>query len=206
MLLACDRHHDLVEVPLVSGSRQPAADLVGEVLAELEAPLEHGLVADHDAANCQDLVHVAQAEWEAEVESHSMADDLGREAIAGVAGAGRCRHWVQPPGPARSGKPTRYQVANALRTSPASRCACVSACRACSSWVASSSSGPRWPARPTLACSALRRDAAPWARRASVVARPSHWRWMWNTSPWQGVSPQAPFYPARKPCPASAMV
>jgi len=57
-----------------------------------------------------------------------------------------------------------------------------------------------------VACSVWRREVAPLARRASVVARPSHRRWMWNTSPWHGVSPQAAFCPARKPCPASAIV
>ena len=55
-------------------------------------------------------------------------------------------------------------------------------------------------------CSALRRDVAPAERRDSVLARPSHRRWMWNTSPWHGVSPQAACCPARKPRPASAMV
>ena len=44
--------------------------------------------------------------------------------------------------------------------------------------------------RLILVGSVLRRDTAPWARRESVLARPSHWRWMWNTSPWHGVSPQ----------------
>jgi len=33
-----DRDHDLVHVPLVAGGGQPAADLIGEALAEL-APL-----------------------------------------------------------------------------------------------------------------------------------------------------------------------
>ena len=74
------------------------------------------------------------------------------------------------------------------------------------SWATNSWSGSRWPARPILARSALRHDVAPLARRASVVARPSHWRWMWNTSPWHGVSPQAALCPARRPCAASAMV
>ncbi len=45
-----------------------------------------------------------------------------------------------------------------------------------------------------------------WTPRASVLARPSHWRWMWNTSPWHGVSPQAACCPACKLCPASAIV
>ena len=39
-----------IHVPLVAGGRQPAADLVGKHLAELQRPLAHGLVADDDAA------------------------------------------------------------------------------------------------------------------------------------------------------------
>ena len=54
-----DRQHDLIQVPLVSGGRQPAPDLVGEALPELQRPLTHGLVADKDAARGQQLVHHA---------------------------------------------------------------------------------------------------------------------------------------------------
>ncbi len=82
----------------------------------------------------------------------------------------------------------------------------VSVCRASASGMASSSSGSPWLVRSILACSVWRRDAAPSARCCSVLARPSHRRWMWNTSPWHGVSPQAAFCPVRKPCPASAIV
>jgi hypothetical protein len=38
VLLTRDPHGNLVEVPGVSGTGQPAADLIGECLAELEAP------------------------------------------------------------------------------------------------------------------------------------------------------------------------
>src|SRR5215213_619840 len=48
VLLASNLHLDLVQVPLVSGTGQPASDLVGEGLAELARPLAHGLVADRD--------------------------------------------------------------------------------------------------------------------------------------------------------------
>jgi hypothetical protein len=42
-----DLEYDLVRVPLVTGSRQPAADLIGESLAELAATLSQRLVANH---------------------------------------------------------------------------------------------------------------------------------------------------------------
>ena len=51
--------YDLLTVPLVAGTGQPAANLVGKRLAELERPLSHGLMADHDAASGEDFVHVS---------------------------------------------------------------------------------------------------------------------------------------------------
>src|SRR5215208_6298958 len=105
VLLPCDLHGNLVEVPGVSSMRQPAADLVGDALAELEAPLPYGFVADRNAACGEDLVHMAQAQGEAEIEPDRVADDLAREAVAGVAGDGRCRHPVRLRDPICPGKP-----------------------------------------------------------------------------------------------------
>jgi len=42
--------------------------------------------------------------------SPCVADDLGREAVAGVARAGRCRHPARLPGSAASRKPASSQV------------------------------------------------------------------------------------------------
>src|SRR3954464_13929503 len=66
--LAGDLEHDLIHMPLVARPGQPPADDVGELLAELEAPLPDGLVADLDAAEGQHLLNHAQAEREAEPE------------------------------------------------------------------------------------------------------------------------------------------
>src|SRR5918997_847251 len=79
----------LIQVPLVPGAGQPPPDPVGEVLAELERPPPHGLVADDDAAGGQHLLDHAQAQREAEVQPHRVADDLGREAVAGIGRLGR---------------------------------------------------------------------------------------------------------------------
>jgi hypothetical protein len=57
-----DLHRDLVQMPFVTGSRQPTPDLVGEGLTELETPLPYGLMADDDAACGEDLIDMAQAE------------------------------------------------------------------------------------------------------------------------------------------------
>src|SRR3954447_2253554 len=104
MLLAGNFDLDLIEVPLVAGPRQPAADLVRERLAELQRPLPHRLVADGDAAGGQQLLDHPQAEREAEVEPDRVADDLRREAVTGVGGRARRRHArpVAGPPPARN--------------------------------------------------------------------------------------------------------
>src|SRR4051794_5847697 len=84
---------------LVSGAGQPPPDPVGERLAELQGPLPHALVADDDAACRQHLLDHAQAERKAEIQPNRVADDLGREAVAGIAGANGRRHPLRLPTP-----------------------------------------------------------------------------------------------------------
>ena len=79
-----DLDGDLVEVPLVTSTGQPPPDPVGELLAEPERPLPHGLVAHDDAAGGQHLLDHAQAEWEPEVQPDGVADHLGRKPIPGI--------------------------------------------------------------------------------------------------------------------------
>ena len=110
VLHAGDRQHDLVQVPLVAGRRQPAPDLVGEALAELARPLADGFMADGDAARSQQLVHHPQAERELELEPDGVADDLSRKTVAGVAPAGRGCHPVRLISSAASRKSASSQV------------------------------------------------------------------------------------------------
>ena len=86
---------------VVASSRQPAADLIGERLAELP----NRLVAHFDAPRRQQLIDVAQAQGEAEIEPDGMADDLGREPVAGVVGEGGRPHPVRLPDPPCPSKP-----------------------------------------------------------------------------------------------------
>src|SRR3954453_15668636 len=116
VLRAGDPDLALVQVPLVARSRQPAADPVREVLAELEAPLPHGLVADGDAASGQHLLDHPQGEREAEVEPDRVADDLGREAVAGVGRSGGWRHPGPMAGPPACAQPIARQLDGALLT------------------------------------------------------------------------------------------
>ena len=68
MLLAGDLEHDFIQMPLVAGPGQPPPDDIGELLAELQAPLADGLVADLEAAEGQHLHDHAQGERKAEPE------------------------------------------------------------------------------------------------------------------------------------------
>ena len=51
-------NHDLIQVPFIARVWQLAADLVGEVLAELARPLAHGFMAHDDAALALRLTHI----------------------------------------------------------------------------------------------------------------------------------------------------
>ena len=53
MLYPSNFEHDLIEMPFVAGPGQPPPDDVGELLAELEAPLPDRLVADLNVAEVQ---------------------------------------------------------------------------------------------------------------------------------------------------------
>ena len=79
-----DLDDDLIEVPLVTDSRQSPPDLVGEPLAKLQRPLPHRLVTDDDAAGGQHLLDHPQAQREAEIQPDRVADDLGRKAVTGI--------------------------------------------------------------------------------------------------------------------------
>src|SRR4051794_9089412 len=76
--------NDLIQMPLVARARQSTADLIGERLAELERPLPHALVADHNAARGQHLLDHAQAKREPKVQPYRLADHLRRETVAGI--------------------------------------------------------------------------------------------------------------------------
>jgi len=114
-----DRDHDLIDVPLVTRRWQPAAGLVGKALPELQRslapvdPLRGSTMTDDGAGRGEQFVYHAQAEREAEGEPDGVADDLGRKLVAGVAGAGRCRHPTRLISSPPSRKPASSQVDDA---------------------------------------------------------------------------------------------
>ena len=68
----------------VPALRLTPAQFIGISLAELQCPLADHLVADDDATAGHQLLDVAKTQRKPEVETHHMADDLGRKAQAAV--------------------------------------------------------------------------------------------------------------------------
>jgi hypothetical protein len=91
MLLAVDRDHDLVEMPLVAELRRAPTDLAGVYPSERLRPVPHGFMADDDSARCQQVLDHPQAERKTDREPDSLLDDFGREPVAAINGF-RCRH------------------------------------------------------------------------------------------------------------------
>ena len=79
-----DPDEHFIHVPLVPGPGSVAAQAIAETLAEFLAPPPHCLIGDHDAPLGQEQLNVTQAEAEHVIQPHSMADELGREAMAVV--------------------------------------------------------------------------------------------------------------------------
>jgi hypothetical protein len=72
-------------------------------------------MADRNAAGGEDLIDLAQAERKAEIKPHGEADDLGREAVAGVAGRSRRDHLVRLRDMDCLGKPDGQNISLRLR-------------------------------------------------------------------------------------------
>jgi hypothetical protein len=73
---AVDPEEHLIQVPPVAGSQTAAAQAGGVCLSELEAPFADSFVGEGDAPHGHQLLDVAIAEGEAEVQPHAVADDL----------------------------------------------------------------------------------------------------------------------------------
>jgi hypothetical protein len=89
---AIDREEDLIQVPCVARSGTPAPELIGNILAKLQAPLANGVIRDDASPGEQQLFDSAIAEAEAELQPHHRADDLGWEAVMLVTVGRWCIH------------------------------------------------------------------------------------------------------------------
>src|SRR6266542_6410711 len=81
---AADLQRHLVQMRLVAGAYSSSTQPGSEGGAEFGAPLADGLVADDDATLGEQILNVAEAEVEAEIQPYGMGDDLGREAVASI--------------------------------------------------------------------------------------------------------------------------
>ena len=94
VVFALDGEKHLVEMPIVTGSRPTATELVGVGLAKLAAPLANRLIGYNDSTLKEQLFHVTKTETEPKIEPHGVTDDLDGEAVVLIGVAGR---WVHAP-------------------------------------------------------------------------------------------------------------
>jgi hypothetical protein len=76
-----DGEKHLVQVPFIPWPRSPAPELIGIGLSEFPALLPYCFVGDDDSAGEQQLFHIPVAQAKAEVEPHTVADNLGWESM-----------------------------------------------------------------------------------------------------------------------------
>ncbi len=79
---AADLADHLVEAPATGGRWPGAPEILGVEPAELQRPGADRLIADVDAAGGHQLLDVAQAEGEAEIQPHGLADHIRRKAVS----------------------------------------------------------------------------------------------------------------------------
>jgi hypothetical protein len=79
--LTVDGEEDLVQVPFGSGPGPTAPQLIGIGLPELVTPLADRFIHHGDTTVEQQLFDIAITQTESEVEPHSLADNLNREAM-----------------------------------------------------------------------------------------------------------------------------
>src|SRR5207245_518097 len=92
---AVDLEIDLVEMPGGMGLG-PALSKIGRDLGpEVVGPATHGLVGHGDPAFGQQILDIAEAQGEPNIQPNRLLDDLRREAVAAVADFSHAR-WLPP--------------------------------------------------------------------------------------------------------------
>jgi hypothetical protein len=89
MLLAVDRNHDLVKMPLVAKPRRTPADFVSDVASEFLGPAPNRFMTDNDAARGQKIFDHPQAERKAEIQPDTVVNHFSGKAMAPIEGLGR---------------------------------------------------------------------------------------------------------------------
>jgi hypothetical protein len=91
LLLAGDRDHDRIEMPLVAELRRAPTDLAGAGPGECLRTAPHGFIVDDDPARRQQVLDHPQAEWTTDKEPYGLLDDVRQEPVAAINGF-RTRH------------------------------------------------------------------------------------------------------------------
>ena len=82
--LAYDLEKDFVQVPAIGGPWAATADLLGVDAAELQRPSPNGFVGHVDAPFGKQVLDIAIAQCEPEIEPDGMLDDCGWKPVTGV--------------------------------------------------------------------------------------------------------------------------
>jgi hypothetical protein len=85
MLVSCNLDSDRVQMPGVMAARRVLPEAADIVRPKLQSPSADSPIGNQDAALEQHLLNQTQAQWEPELEPHSVNNDLGWEAVAFVA-------------------------------------------------------------------------------------------------------------------------
>jgi len=83
-LLAADVHENLVDVPMIKGSRTAFADPAGIGLPEFQHPQTNRLVSDVDASLREKILDIPGAHRKTEIEPNGLSNNVGMEAVAPV--------------------------------------------------------------------------------------------------------------------------
>jgi hypothetical protein len=84
MLLAIDSNEDFIQIPVIAQSTLPSLQFPDIVRTELMTPLPDRLIGHDNSPLGQEILYVSEAQREAMVRPDRIADDLGRETIAGI--------------------------------------------------------------------------------------------------------------------------
>ena len=99
VLPALHRDEQFIQVPRVTHPPAPMPEPPGVGGAKGLTPVSDGLVRDQDAPVSQEIFGVAEAETEAVIQPDGVADDLGREPVATVAGGSVLHSATVPAAP-----------------------------------------------------------------------------------------------------------
>ena len=84
LLLAVDSNEDLVQVPHIAEATLTPLQLSGIVGTEFLTPQPNRLIRDDDSSFGQKILDISEAQAEAMVKPHGIADDLGRDTMTGI--------------------------------------------------------------------------------------------------------------------------